>query len=140
MGIHPHDDFGSIPNEKNSDLVCIGYANIDGFTANVIGNDKVNAIRRYARKHDLDAFFGVEANINWKKMPEEGQLPELFRSENAIRTVASYNTFENWGRKQQGGTFGLAFGQLASKVHDVGGDDLGRWSWMLFRGRDGHKV
>jgi hypothetical protein len=140
VGIHPHDDFGSIPNEKNSDLVRIGYANIDGFTANVIGNDKVNAIRRYARKHDLDAFFGVEANINWKKMPEEGQLLELFRSENAIRTVASYNTFENWGRKQQGGTFGLAFGQLASKVHDMGGDDLGRWSWMLFRGRDGHKV
>jgi hypothetical protein len=73
-------------------------------------------------------------------MPEEGQLPELFCSENAIRTVASYNTFKNWGRKQQGGTFGLAFGQLASKVHDVGSDDLGRWSRMLFKGRDGHKV
>ena len=72
MGIHPHDDFGLIPNEKNSDLVRIGYANINGFTANMIGNEKVNAIRRYARKHDLDAFFGVEANINWKKMPEEG--------------------------------------------------------------------
>jgi hypothetical protein len=29
--------------------------------ANVIGNKKVNAIRRYAQKHDLDAFFGVKA-------------------------------------------------------------------------------
>lgn len=73
-------------------------------------------------------------------MPDEGQLPELFRSENAICTVSSNNTFENFGRRQQGGTFGLAFGQLASRVQDVGGDDLGRWSWMLFRGRDGHKV
>jgi hypothetical protein len=45
-------------------------------------------------------FFGIEANINWKKMPKEGQLPELFRSENAIRTVASYNKFKNWGRRQ----------------------------------------
>jgi hypothetical protein len=89
---------------------------------------------------NLDAFFGVEANINWKKMPEEGQLPELFHSENAISTVASNNTFENWGRKKQGGTFGLAFGQLASKVHDVGSSNLGRWSWMLFQGWDGHKV
>jgi hypothetical protein len=114
VGIHPHNDFSSIPNEKKSDLVRIGYAIIDGFMANVIGNDKVNAIRRYVRKHDLDSFFGVESNIKWKKMPEEGQLPELFHSENAIRTVASYNTFENWGRKQQGGTFGLAFGQLNS--------------------------
>jgi hypothetical protein len=140
VGIHPHLDFGSIPEAKNSDLVRFGYANIDGFPANVIGNEKVNAIRRYARKHDLDAFFGVEANINWKMMPDEGQLPELFRSENATRMVTSYNSFENWGRKQQGGTFGLAFGQLASKVDDVGSDKLGRWSWMLFKGRDGHKV
>ena len=48
VGIHPHDDFGLILNEKNLDLVRIGYANIDGFMANVIGNEKVNAIRRYA--------------------------------------------------------------------------------------------
>jgi hypothetical protein len=74
VGIHPHYDFGLIPNEKNLALVCIGYANIDGFPANVIGNEKVNDIRRYARKHNLDAFFGIEANINWKKMLEEGQL------------------------------------------------------------------
>jgi hypothetical protein len=25
-------------------------------------------------------------------------------------------------------------------VHDVGNDKLGRWSWMQFQGRDGHKV
>ncbi len=70
VGIHLHCDFGLILNEKNSDLVCIGYANIDGFPANVIGNEKVNAIRQYAWKHDLDAFFGVEENISWKKMPK----------------------------------------------------------------------
>jgi hypothetical protein len=58
-------------------------------------------------------------------MPAEGQSPELFRSENSICTVASYNTFKNFGRKQQGGTFGLAFGTLASKVKDIGGDNLG---------------
>jgi hypothetical protein len=121
-------------------MVRIGYCNVDGFKGNVIGNSKVRAITRYAQKHDLDAFFGAEVNINWKKMPEAGQLPELFRSENAIQTVASYNKFENWGKLQQGGTFGLAFGLLASKVIEVGSDDLGRWSWMIFLGKDGHKV
>jgi hypothetical protein len=54
---------------------------VDGFKGNIVGNRKVNAIRRYALKHDLDAFFGAEVNINWKKMPESGQLLELFRSE-----------------------------------------------------------
>jgi hypothetical protein len=73
-------------------------------------------------------------------MLESVQLLELFHSENAICTVASYNKFKNWGRLQQGGTFGLPFGQLASKVTDVGSNDLGRWSWMLFNGRDGQKV
>jgi hypothetical protein len=73
-------------------------------------------------------------------MLESVQLLELFHSENAICTVASYNKFKNWGRLQQSVTFGLPFGQLASKVTDVGSDDLGRWSWMLFNGRDGQKV
>jgi hypothetical protein len=36
-----------------------------------------------------------------KKMSDEGQLPELFQSENAIHTVVSFNRFKNWGRRQQ---------------------------------------
>jgi hypothetical protein len=93
-----------------------------------------------SEKNDLDGFFGAEANINWKKMSDEGQLPELFQSKNAIHTVVSFNRFENWGCQQQGHTFCLVFGQLASKVQEVGSDDLGHWSWMLLKGRAGHKV
>jgi hypothetical protein len=52
-------------------------------------------------------------------MPDEGQLPELFCSENMIHIVSSFNWFENWGRQQQRGTFSLSFGQLTSKVWDV---------------------
>ena len=56
--------------------------------------------------------------------------------------VAGYNTHEDFGQKQQGSTFSLAFGQLASKVKNVGTDDssLGRWSWMQLKGRDGHII
>ena len=70
----------------------------------------------------------------------DGQLPEFFCSENALRTVVAYNSHENYGWKQQGGTFGLAFGQLASAVKRVDDTGLGQWSWMLCQGRDGHKV
>ncbi len=125
VGIHPHKDVASIPKTKNWDIVRLGFNNVDGILVMVMNNSKVNAIRIYVYKHDLDGFFGAEININWKKMPDEGQLPELFCSENAIQTVSSFNQFENWGRRQQGGTFGLVFGQLASKVQDVGSDDLG---------------
>jgi hypothetical protein len=141
VGIHPHKDVASIPKTKNSDIVRLGFNNVDdGIPVMVTNNSKVNAIRRYAYKHDLDGFFGAETNINWKKMPDEGQLSELFCSEHAIQTVSSFNRFENWGRRQQGGTFNLVFCQLASKVQDVGSDDLSRWSWMLFQGHAGHKM
>jgi hypothetical protein len=96
---------GSKANTKNFDRVRLGFNNVDGIPAKVTNNSKVNAIRRYALMNELDGFLGVEVNIIWKKMPDEGQLPELFRSENAIRTVASFNWFENYGRKQQGRTF-----------------------------------
>jgi hypothetical protein len=59
---------------------------------------------------------------------------------NAIRTILSHNKYENYGKQQQGGTFGLVFGLLSSKVTDVGDDKLGRWSWMLVKGWDGHKA
>jgi hypothetical protein len=71
VGICPHLDLGSIPTVKNLDLLCIGYCNVNGFPATIIGNATVNTIRQYSRKHDLDGFVGVEANINWKMMPEE---------------------------------------------------------------------
>jgi hypothetical protein len=76
VGVHPHQDFGSLPSEKNVDLVQIGYCNVNGIPVHVVGND-------------LDVFFGVEANINWKRMLEEGQLSKLFCSENAIHIVTS---------------------------------------------------
>jgi hypothetical protein len=80
-------------------MVCLGFNNVDGIPAKVTNNSKVNAIRRCALKNELDGVFGVEANINWKKMPDEGQLPELFRSEDAICTVASFNWLKNYERK-----------------------------------------
>jgi hypothetical protein len=140
VGIHPNKDVASIPKVKNSNIVWLGFNNVDGIPATVTNNSKVNTIRRCVRKNDLNGFFGAEANINWKKMSDEGQLSELFHSGNAICTMVSSNQFENWGHRQQGGTFGLVFGQLASNVQEVGSNDLGRWSWMLLKGQAGHKV
>jgi hypothetical protein len=56
VGIHPHKDVASIPNMKNSDIVRLGFNNVDGISAIAMNNSKVNAIRRYVYKHDLDGF------------------------------------------------------------------------------------
>jgi hypothetical protein len=71
-------------------MVCLGYCNVAGILAKAVINSKVNATRKYARKNDLDAFFGIEANINWKCMPPEGQLLEFFHSKNELQKVASF--------------------------------------------------
>jgi hypothetical protein len=46
VGIHPHKDVASIPKmTKNSDIVRLGYNNVDGIPAMVMINSKVNTIR-----------------------------------------------------------------------------------------------
>jgi hypothetical protein len=41
---------------KNSDIVRLGFNNVDGIPVMVMNNNKVNAVRRYVYKHDLDGF------------------------------------------------------------------------------------
>jgi hypothetical protein len=89
---------------------------------------------------EVDFFAGNESKFNWSRMPRSGRLPELFHSENDLRTVAAFNSNESFALKQFGGTFQLTMGQLASRVADTGVDDrnLGRWAWTLLMGRNGH--
>ncbi len=47
---------------KNSDTVWLGFNNVDGKPATVTNKSKVNTIRRYVRKNDLDGF------LVWKQI------------------------------------------------------------------------
>ena len=67
---------------------------------------------------ELDFFTGNESKINWAHMPPAGQLPELFQSDNALCTVAAFNSNESFSLHQYGGTFQLVMGQIASYVVD----------------------
>ncbi|MCK7581431.1 MAG: hypothetical protein MZV65_41235 [Chromatiales bacterium] len=120
----------------------MAYGNINGFSAVQHTNPKASELRHWFRCMDVDFFAGNEGKINWARMSRAGRLPELFRSENEIRTVAAFNSNESFALRQYGGTFQLSMGQLASRVADTGVDDrnLGRWAWTLFTGRNGHST
>ena len=127
--------------EPNADGVFrLAYDNIDGFHTVPFNNPKANFLKDWLRSVEADFFAGNEPQINWSMMPRSGRLPELFRSENALRTIAAYNTHENFSRRQYGGTFQLTFGELAARVVDTGVDErqLGRYAWTKFQGRHGH--
>jgi hypothetical protein len=136
------EDFGDPIGSKADGVVRLAYGNINGFHTAADHNPKAHELRRVIQSLDIDYYTGVEANINWTTMPRHGQLAEWFRSENALRTSASHNIHEQFGRRQHGGTFALAFGTLAHRVIETGTDSrgLGRYNWMLLRGRAGHRA
>jgi hypothetical protein len=41
-------------------MVHLGYCNVAGILAKVVSNSKVDAIRKYACKHDLDGFLALK--------------------------------------------------------------------------------
>jgi hypothetical protein len=57
VGIHPNQDVGLIAKTRNLDRVRPGFNEVDGIPAKVTNNSKVNTIRRYALKNELDGFF-----------------------------------------------------------------------------------
>lgn len=55
----------------------LGFNNVNGIPGRVRENSKVAAIQKWIKKFDVDGFFGVKSNLNWKRMPQEGKLQEL---------------------------------------------------------------
>lgn len=83
---------------KPDGVFWLAYGNIDGFSTVSFNNPKANILKHWLRKVEADFFSGNEAKINWSIMPRSGRLPKIFRTENALRTVAGYNTHENFSR------------------------------------------
>jgi hypothetical protein len=59
-------------------------------------NPKANVLKHWLRDVKADFFACNEAKINWRLMPCSGSLTKIFMSKNALRTVAAYNTHENF--------------------------------------------
>ena len=142
VGVKPTEDFGDPLGPKPAGCARLAYGNINGLSPYDRSNEKAMELKHYLRTIEADLFGGCEANLNWKRVPPENRLNELFRTENALKTKEAFNTHEDSGRYQQGGTFMLAFGEMATRVVETGVDSsgLGRWTWMRFIGRNGHKA
>jgi hypothetical protein len=130
QGISHTKDFGDGVGDKPADVFWVAYGNINGFLAVTHSNPKAHERRHWLRCVDVDFFAGNEGKINWACMPHSGCLPESFWSKNDLRTVAAFNSNENFALKHFGGTFQLTMGQLAARVHDTGVDKqhLSRWA------------
>ena len=75
-------------------------------------------------------------------MPQSGCLDAILWTKNQMKTTAAHNVHHKVNCRQWGGTFAATFGKLDTQVSEMGKDEtgLGRWSWMLCKGLDGHAV
>ncbi len=66
----------------------------------------------------------------------------MFQQEIACTAITAHNVhkWQQAGQVQEGGTGAICFGDATGYIRKVGKDKegLGRWSWILFGGSDGH--
>ena len=140
VGIPRDQDVGDPVVNKPDNIIRITGGNIDNFTVQAFNNRKANDLKLFLRGAQSDIHLGQEHGVDFRVMPRDGTLADWLRTENKLRTVVSQNRHTEPGtRRLHGGTFACAFGEAASRVSTTGVDPsgLGRWSWMLFRGRHG---
>jgi hypothetical protein len=99
-GIHYEQDFGdSFEEPKRDGFIQIAGGNINNFTPENFNNEKGNLLRAFIQRYEVDGFWGQEAGLNWDLMPHSGRLESMFRSENALYSVAAHNKHRTNSRR-----------------------------------------
>ena len=142
---------GREPAPKPAETVRLVYENVNGLRAQLDGNDKLEKIRTILGDLEADAFAMTEHRNNLKhKHNRRNGLPQMFFSGDIlVKGIWASNKHDNIEsfldkRSNEGGTGLVAFGELASHLNmEASGTDatgLGRWSFMEFRGAEGHST
>jgi hypothetical protein len=135
---------GSAPNTKQSGIFRIMGENCNGFSNAIGGNNKIAKALDIKDDLDIDCLLYCEHRINFRHKDNKNDFKQMFQRELACTAVAAHNVHESRhaGRVQEGGTGGICFGDATGFIRKVGRDDdgLGRWSWILLGGTEGHKT
>jgi exonuclease III len=140
---------GIAPGQKPEGVVRLVYENVNGLRAQLGGNDKLEKLRTVLDDLEADIFAMTEHRNNMKhKANRRHGIPQLFYGgESMVRGIWGYNKHDEESKyldkkSLEGGTGLVAFGEMASCYNASGsGTDptgLGRWTYMEFRGKDGH--
>ena len=133
---------GIAPGAKPEGVTRLIYENPDGFNTRISGNEKLEKAKELIDELGADVVAYSEHKINSAHKDNINGMGQMFNGEEAeIRTQTGHNRHENVGRRQQGGTSLLLYGQLIEQYdfEASGKDDtgLGRWVVMVFRGSEG---
>jgi len=134
--------FGDHIIQKEEGVIRIASQNVNciGIAAEV--NPKQDYAKNWIIQNEVDIVGWQETGVAFHLLPRRKRLSERMRDIrwNKFRISASNNKHENVEISQYGGTAVMAFDEAAHRVHSTGSDStgLGRWSWILFQGRNNH--
>jgi hypothetical protein len=133
---------GIAPNSKQAGIFRMLCENANGFNNRISGNHKIEKALDIKDDLDIDCFLYCEHRLNLRHKANVNDFKQMFQREIACSAIAAHNVHE-WqqaGRVQEGGTGAICFGDATGYIRKMGKDEegLGRWSWILLGGSDGH--
>ncbi len=133
---------GIAPNSKQTGICRVLCENANGFNNRIGGNQKVAKALDIKDNLEVDCLLYCKHRLNLRHKSNVNDFKQMFQREIACTAIASHNVHE-WqqaGRVQEGGTGAICFGDATGYICKVGKDKegLGRWSWILLGGSDGH--
>jgi len=133
---------GQAPKPKKEGVVRLLYENVNGINNRMNGNEKRDRGLEMLDELEVDIAAFNEIRTNFAHRENVNGLAQLFNGGEAeVRVVNGFNTHENVGKIQEGGTAVLTFGSLNEQWDNMNsGSDvlgLGRFSYSRFVGEDG---
>ncbi len=133
---------GIAPNSKQDGIFRILCKNANGFINRISGNQKSAKALDIKEDLGIDCLLYCEHCLNLQHKENVNNFKQMFQREIVCTAIAAHNVhkWQQAGRVQEGGTGAICFGDATGYIRKVGKDEegLGRWSWILFRGSDGH--
>ena len=133
---------GIAANSKQEGIFRVLCKNANGFNNRISRNQKIAKALDIKDDLDIDCLLYCEHRLNLGHKANVKDFKQMFQREIACTAIAAHNVHE-WhqaGGVQEGKTGAICFGDATGYIRKVGKDEegLGRWSWILFGGSDGH--
>ena len=138
---------GMAPTSKREDTTRLFYENLNGLSPHIPGNQKLQKTMGIIDDLEVDIFAFNEHKINFAhKENKRTGLSKLFNGGETLTRATggnfSHPIAKTLGRRMEGGTGMVAYGELASlfcpELSGLDSTGLGRWSYMTFSGKEGH--
>lgn len=132
------DSYGWMDDKKPDGVIRLLWENVNSLKVVTDPNlNRVRCIDEMRKRLQADVLAMCETNCTWGLAPVDRQFHFLFGQGEDRLSRAAYNRNDKYPPKSQyGGTALMAFGRLTGFSGGNGEDEtnLGRWTWMRFKG------